>query len=188
MSEPAATPALPAAAVDITAYRDAAASASRRFRVVPLGLAVFGALTVLLVLILVIAGSTSGTAVPTLVALGIAGTGLLLALFVVLPLQLVGRRRRALLGALADRRARTASEVAARLASIGYAVPDSVAVRWLEADPDAIVPLVHDSVIAARLWQPAPGDERVFVEAYLRQGETISSLPVLPPLPLPAGG
>lgn len=183
MSEGAASPALPAASVDITAYRAAVASASRPFRIVPGALAVFGLLTLVLVLLLTLTGTGSGGQPVTLFALGVAGTGLLFALLVVLPLQLVTRRRRDLARDLEDHRTRSVTAVQNRLASIGYDVPVGIASRWLDADPEATIALVHDSVIAARLWQPVLGDQRVFVEAYLQEGETAAALPVLPPLP-----
>jgi hypothetical protein len=115
---------------------------------------------------------------------GVAGTGVLFALLVVLPLQLVTRQRRRLAAAAVSRLDETADALVRHLASIGYRVPRAVAAEWLVMpEPEATVALVHDSVIAARWWRPAEGDDRVFVEPYLRQQGAESALPALAPVP-----
>lgn len=188
MSELRAVPSssLPAAAVEITAVTRAALDSARPARIIPIGIVAFVVGVLALGAALVIAGgATVGAAdAGTLVAVGIAGTGALFALFVVLPMQLVARRRAESARADAARRDAAARSLRSHLASIGYRLPLATAIDWLEAPaPEATVPLVHDSVIAARWWQPAVGDERVFVEPYLRVGNTESTLPVLAPVP-----
>ncbi|GAB3131151.1 hypothetical protein [Marisediminicola antarctica] len=177
---------LPPAALEITDYRRALESAANSSRVVPVGVTAFAIATAALVAALVFLGqgtALGGESLAAVVAVGIAGTGVLCALFVVLPLQLVTRQRRRQAAEAASRQHAAAEALRLHLASIGYNVPLEVAGDWLQSpEPAATVPLVHDSVIAARWWQPAEHDERVFVEPYLREGENSSTLPVLPPL------
>jgi len=177
---------LPPAAFQITAYRRAFEAATSSSRIVPVGVTAFVIATAALVAALVFLGqgaALSGESLAAVIAVGIAGTGVLCALFVVLPLQLVTRQRRRLAAEEAARQRATAEALRLHLASIGYNIPLEVAGAWLQSpEPAATVPLVHESVIAARWWQPAEDDERVFVEPYLREGENRSALPVLPPL------
>ena len=177
---------LPPAAFEITAYRRALVSAANSSRVVPVGVTAFAIATAALVAALAFisqGGALSGESLAAVVAVGVAGTGVLGALFVVLPLQLVTRQRRRQAAEAATRQSAASGALRRHLASIGYSIPLEVAGAWLRSpEPEATVPLVHDSVIAARWWQPAEDDERVFVEPYLREGENRSTLPVLPPL------
>ena len=184
MSDPSAVSptTLPPAAVDVTAYRRAVEELASPAPFQRLALVVFVVASVLLVAgLAAMVWMTGTTAVAVAVASGLAGLGVLLALLVVLPAQLAGRRRRRLGGEAAALRDAAAVGIRSRLASIGYTVPLETASAWLDpVQLDATVPLVHDSVIAARLWRPAATDERVFLEPYLRQGESSSALPVLP--------
>lgn len=188
MSDPAgeASPALPPAAFEITGYRRTIEAAAAPSPAVRAGLVAFVIATIALVTALVFMSrdpSSDTRDIASLVAIGVAGTGVLLALLVVLPLQLRTRERRRRAQQISTSLDGTATGLTAHLASIGYRIPHEVAVDWL-ASPDSTetVPLVHDSVIAARWWRPADGDERVFVEPYLRQDGADSSLPALPPL------
>jgi len=177
---------LPPAAFEITEYRRALEFAAHSSRVVPVGVTAFVVATAALVAALVFLGQGAelrGESLAAVAAVGIAGTGVLCALFVVLPLQLVTRQRRRLAAEAAARQRGAAEALRIHLASIGYRIPLEVAGAWLVSPESAeTVPLVHDSVIAARWWQPAEDDERVFVEPYLREAENSSTLPVLPPL------
>jgi hypothetical protein len=177
---------LPPAAFEITGYRRALETAANSSRVVPVGVTAFVIATAALVAALVFLGQDAalrGESLAAVVAVGIAATGVLCALFVVLPLQLVTRQRRRQAAEASARQGAAAEALRLHLASIGYDIPREVAGDWLSSpEPAATVPLVHESVIAARWWQPAEDDERVFVEPYLREGENLSTLPVLPPL------
>ncbi|MEY2849121.1 MAG: hypothetical protein RI885_1788 [Actinomycetota bacterium] len=186
-------PALPPAAFDITRYRRAAELADERPRFVPLLFVVFlvAAVTILALLVAAVSAGSSRSARGSaavadpvaLVALGVVGLGVLLALLVILPAQIAGRRRRARRREADVFRMAAASGLSDHLASIGYAAPTLVTAEWVTSpDSTAVVPLVHDSVIASRWWRPSAEDRRVFVEPYLRRGETLSSLPALPPL------
>ena len=173
---------LPPAAVDVTAYRRAVEELASPAPFQRLALVVFVVAVVLLVAgLATMVRMTGSDAVAAVAASGLAGVGVLLALLVVLPAQLAARRRRRLGAAVTTLRHAAAVRIRGRLASIGYTVPLETAREWLDpVQSDATVPLVHDSVIAARLWRPAATDDRVFLEPYLRQGETSSLLPVLP--------
>lgn len=177
---------LPPAAFEITAYRRSLESAAHPSRAVPVGVTAFVVATAALATALVVHGQRAdltGESLAALIAVGVAGVGVLGAVLVVLPLQLVTRRRRHRAAETAAGHRATAEALRLHLATIGYNIPLEVAGAWLGSpEAAATVPLVHDSVIAARWWQPAAGDERVFVEPYLREGENLSSLPVLPPL------
>ena len=181
------TPVLPPAAVDITEFRREAEAAGASTKTVPIGLAGFVIAAAALVVALVLVGqdpALTSQATATLVAVGVAGVGVLFALLVVLPLQLVTRQRRRLAEAAVTRLDETAGAVARHLASIGYRIPRDAAVDWLlSSAPTATVPLVHDSVIAARWWRPTEGDDRVFLEPFLRQGASEAALPALAPVP-----
>jgi hypothetical protein len=178
----ASSGALPPAAFDITGCRKAVDAASTSPKAIRAGLVAFAVATVAVVTTLIfMAGDTSVDSgdIAAFVAVGIAAVGVLLAVLVILPLQLVTRERRRRLVHASAAVDSTAEALTAHLASIGYTVPLDVVLDWL-ASPDSTrtVPLVHDSVIAARWWQPAPDDDRVFVEPYLRVGDTASALPV----------
>ncbi len=176
---------LPVAAFDISEFRRAVEEAARPARVARGSLVAFGVLTVALVGTLLLFGRAGGIrsgAVP-LVALGVAGIGVLLALFVVLPLQLAARARRRRIDAAAASVEVAVSALRAHLAAIGYRLPADTAISWLQSpESDATIPLVHDSVVAARWWRPGQGDDRVFVEPFLRQEGSDFTLPVLPPV------
>lgn len=177
------TPTLPPAAFDISRYRIAADLAARRPMIVPVLLVVFVLAVIGVVAGLVVAGGAGALNAGTAVAIGVASTGVLLALLVVLPAQLAARRRREHARDASVFRMAAASGLSEHLSSIGYAVPTLITTEWVDSpDSEATVPLVHDSVIAARWWRPAPDDDRIFVEPHLRRGETLSSLPALPPL------
>ncbi len=176
-------PSLPPAAFEITRYRRAMELAALRPRIVPILLIVFVVAAAAFIVGLVVLGMRAVVDVPSLLGLGVAGTGVLLALLVVTPSHLAAQRRREHGREAAVFRMAAASGLSEHLASIGYAAPVLVTGEWVD-DPHstATVPLVHDSVIAARWWIPTANDTRVFVEPYLLQGETRSSLPALPPL------
>lgn len=181
MSDRASAPhRLPPAAVDITAYREAVSSATAPLSAVRIGLIGFPIAAVALAAALVWMGAETGWSagpLPT-VAVGLAGVAVLLALFVVLPAQLAARRRRGLLAEVEQQTAAAADTVRARLESMGYRVPPDTVIAWLRSpEPAATVPLVHDSVIAARWWRPADGDDRVFLEPYLLVAGKSSALP-----------
>ncbi len=173
---------LPPAAVEITALRRAldAAVPERLPR-----LAIAGIVVVLVVVVTTVVAAVvlDGTATRVVVAVGIVAALGVAAGLVMRPLQLAaGRTRRTAMSVLQARESTTDS-VVSHLASIGYPVPAPVAAEWITApDSTATVALVHDSVIAARWWRPADGDDRVFVEPYLRQDGVASSLPPLPPI------
>lgn len=175
-------PELPPAALDVSQYRHVVEDLARPAPSVKLGLIAFLIAVVLLLAVLVVTGQSTGPDVlGELIASGVVGIGVLLALLVVLPAQLTARRKRRLNHHAASLREAAAAGIRQRLAAIGYTVPRQTALDWLSpTDLDATVPLVHDSVIAARLWRPTLDDDRVFLEPYLRQGSTSSSLPVLP--------
>lgn len=175
---------LPPAAFDVTSLRQAINALSRGRRRRRLTLIGFAIAVVILIITLVSLrfGGILVNAVAVF-AIGIVGVAVLLAVIVVLPAQLSARSR--IEGAEKVRQLRSSAATALRdhLASIGYAVSLSVADDWVAAvEPTVTVPLVHESVIAARRWQPSADDTRIFVEPYLLQGEVASSLPRLPPV------
>lgn len=179
-------PDLPPAAFEITPVRLAVEEAAASTRSVPAGITAFVIAALALIATLVFLGQDTGIAgdgTAALVAIGIAGTGAFFALFVVLPLQVATRARRRRLQAARRGLESATSGLRRHLASIGYAIPEEVALAWVSSpEGSATVPLVHDSVIAARWWRPASGDDRVFVEPFVRMGDDLTTLPVLPPL------
>ncbi|WP_165064058.1 hypothetical protein [Marisediminicola senii] len=182
----ASSPALPPAAVEVTDYRRRLDASASRAPIVAIGLVAFAVASVALVATLSLVGPDwfpAEEGIALLVAMGIAGVGVLLALCVILPAQLVRRDLRRRVDDVEGALTAAAAQLRSHLASIGYEIPVSVALDWV-ASPQATatVPLVHDSVIAARWWRPGEGDDRVFVEPYLQQGDEASALPVLPPL------
>ena len=188
MSDPDAAgggPRLPAAAFEITELRRALDAAALPARVARASFVAFGILTIALLGTLLLFGLGGGTrsGVLPLVALGVVGIGVLLALFVVLPFQLAVRARRRRIDTAAASAEAAMTALRSHLASIGYVLPADTAMSWLRSpESGAIIPLVHDSVIAARWWRPGQGDGRVFVEPFLRQGGSDFTLPVLPPV------
>jgi len=177
---------LPPAAFEITPVRVAVEEASAPTRAVPAGITAFAIAALALIAALLFVGQDTGIAgngTAAIVAIGIAGTGALFALFVVLPLQVATRARRRRLATARRGLESATSGLRGHLASIGYAIPNEVARDWVSFPESAeTVPLVHDSVIAARWWRPVSGDDRVFVEPFVRSGDDLTSLPVLPPL------
>lgn len=177
---------LPAASVDITDYRAIVEPLQALRRRNPISLIVFiVALVGLITAVIMLArtGVLPGDDPVLPVAIGIVGTAVLVAVCLVLPAQLAARTLAAR-NVDADLALENAIDrVTSTLADIGYLVPRDVARAWVRsADSGATVPLVHDSVIAARWWRPAAGDDRVFVEAVLAQEGAATALPVLPPL------
>lgn len=177
---------LPPAAFEITPVRLAVQEAAAPTRAVPAGLTAFAIAALALIATLLFVGLDTGIAgngTAVLVAIGVAGTGALFALFVVLPLQVAVRAGRRRLATARSSVEQATSGLRGHLASLGYAIPVEVARDWVSfPESSATVPLVHDSVIAARWWRPAAGDDRVFVEPFVRMGDDLTSLPVLPPL------
>ena len=137
-------------------------------------------------LVLIVVAVVAATApLDDRIAVALGGIVLLIgvALIFVVPTQLARRRSAAAADDVAGVVDDAVDRVIRQLASIGYAVPPEVAFDWVTSpDPSATVPLVHDSVIAARWWRPAERDDRVFVEAIVRREGVDSALPVLPPL------
>lgn len=184
-------PSLPPAAVEITGLRravDPAASVKRMPRLPVTGIAVVVALiaaTVVGAIVLQAAGAAGdGSGQRVLIAVGVIATLVAAALLVMRPLRSAARRSREAITSVTAALDTVVDGVITHLASIGYRVPEDAAVDWVTSpEPTATVPLVHDSVIAARWWRPADGDDRVFVEPYLRQDGVASALPVLAPLP-----
>lgn len=173
---------LPPAAVEITSLRRAveAAVPERMPRLTIVGMGVTAAIVVATVAAaLVLDGD-----VRPLIAIGLIAALLALAALVMLPLQRAARRSRDAVTLVTATLDDTVGTVVAHLASIGYTVSADVAADWVVSpESTATAPLVHDSVIASRWWRPADGDDRVFVEPYLRQDGVASSLP---PVPRPA--
>ena len=175
-------PSLPPAAVEITALRRAS-EAARPERMPRRAVAGIGLVIAVAVLTVVGALVLDGSASRAVVAVGIVIALAVAAGLVMRPLQLAAARSRRTAAAVAAALDSTVEAVVSHVASIGYRVPAEVAAEWVTSpESTATAPLVHDSVIAARWWRPADGDDRVFVEPYLRQDGVASSLPQLPPL------
>lgn len=178
--------ALPPAAFEITDYRHAldlvrVSQPSPRRSLAPLALSV-GLFTAVLVAAASVgfAGGFAGAAGTGYLAVGVVGWGVLLALVGIRPAQLRQQRLKRQIEIAEFLAGDTAEALRLHLSSIGYAVDTVVTSQWINSpESGATVPLVHDSVIASRWWSPAAGDERVFVEPHLVQGETRSSLPAL---------
>lgn len=168
--------ALPPAAVDITSVRRAVAAAvpERMPRLAIVGLGV----TAAIVIATTAAALVLDGDVRPVIAIGVIAALLAATALVMLPLQRAARRSRDALTTVTTALDATVDTVVAHLASLGYTVPAEVAADWIISPAStATAPLVHDSVIAARWWRPADGDDRVFVEPYLRQDGVASSLP-----------
>ncbi|MFP7760565.1 hypothetical protein [Marisediminicola sp. LYQ85] len=175
---------LPPAAFDITAVRRAADDVPSPRRA---GARAFGAFLVLAVVAIaavVAAAITGGGAdILVLIALGVVSIAVLFALVVVIPTRIARTRQENALDRAAETLAASARDLVEHMASLGYRVAESTALAWVSSpESTTTVPLVHDSVIAARWWRPEQGDDRVFVEPYLRAAAGDSSLPALPPI------
>jgi len=187
MSDPVAArdsaapaPRLPVAAVDITAARralDAAAALEGRSwwsRRAAVGLA--GVLVLAALAALAVGWAAPRVIVATALIVLVVGSAVVL----VAEVRTARERVRRALDDAASAVDAAVDRVVAHLASIGYEVPPATALDWVTTPvPAATAPLNGASTIAARWWHPAEGDDRVFVEPFLRRGDRESSLPAI---------